>query len=45
MFAITQTEYYLTLARILLATMGIFGGAVIFFGIVYGVVYYARYWK
>ena len=45
MYAITQTEYYLTLLKFLAYTVGTFAGAVIFFGVIYSIVFYARYWR
>lgn len=45
MFALTQTEYYLALAKYLGIAFGGFAAAVIFFGIVYGIVFYAHYWR
>ena len=44
-FALTQTQYYMTLLHYLVVTMGIFFGAVIFIGIVYGIVFYSHYWR
>ena len=45
MFAITQTEYYLGLLKYLCILLGTVGGSFIFFGVVYGVLFYSRYWK
>jgi len=45
MFAMTQSEYYLALLKYLGLTFGIFSATVIFLGIVYGLVYFAHYWK
>ena len=45
MFAITQTDYYLALLKYLTITAGSIGGVFIFFGIVYGIVVYSRYWR
>ena len=45
MFAITQTEYYLTLLKYIAFTTGAFVGAAVFFAVVYGIVLYSHYWK
>lgn len=45
MLAITQTEYYLTLLKYLTITAGGVGAVFIFFGIVYGIVFYSHYWR
>ena len=45
MFAITQTEYYLTLLKYIGLTTGTFVGAVAFFAIIYGIVVYSHYWR
>ena len=45
MFAITQTEYYLTLLKYIGLATGAFVGAVVFFAIVYAIVLYSHYWK
>ena len=45
MFAITQTQYYLTLLKYILYTIGGFSAAFIFLGIVYGIVYFSHYWR
>ena len=45
MLAITQTEYYLTLLKYVSFAAGTFVGAVVFFAIVYGIVFYSHYWR
>lgn len=45
MLAITQADYYLTLLKYLTVIAGGIGGVFIFFGIVYGIVVYSRYWR
>ena len=45
MLAITQTEYYLTLLKYIGIATGTFTAAVAFFAIIYGIVYYAHYWR
>ena len=45
MLAITQAEYYLTLFKYLSITFAGVSAAVIFFGIIYGIVFYAHYWR
>ena len=45
MFAITQTEYYLTLLKYLALAAGATVGAVLFFALVYAIVFYSHYWR
>ena len=45
MFAITQAEYYLTLLKYIGFTTGVFVGAVVFFAVIYGIVFYSHYWR
>jgi len=45
MFAITQAEYYLTLLKYIAITTGGITAAFAFFGLVYLIVFFGRYWK
>ena len=45
MFAITQTEYYLTLLKYIGFAASTFVGAVVFFAVVYAIVLYSHYWR
>ena len=45
MFAITQTEYYLTLLKCVGFVAGTFVGAVTFFAAIYAIVLYSHYWR
>ena len=45
MFAITQTEYYMTLLKYVALTTGGIIGTVLFLGMVYLIVFYSHYWR
>ena len=45
MFAVAQTEYYLTLLKYIGFAAGAFVGAVVFFAVIYGIVIYSHYWR
>jgi len=41
----TQTEYYIGLLKLVLAMTGFTLGTVLFFGAIYLIVYYSKYWR
>ena len=45
MFALTQTEYYMTLLKYVALTTGGIIGTVLFLGMVYLIVFYSLYWR
>jgi len=45
MFAITQTEYYLTLLKYIGYATGAFACVILFFAVIYGIVFYSHYWR